>query len=137
MAPAENLVGTSTGVGLLQGGLVPRLAAAWLGPVNVRRSAMRFPAHVWPGEALILSGRFVSDPPAPGGVAVEPEPTAAGEVGQLEIAGWATAVIPTAPPERASSPSAMAPGVTVTVPAGTRKDQARRSDRREVSWISS
>jgi acyl dehydratase len=95
-------------MGLFQGGLVSRLAADWLGLANLRRFGTRFRAQVWPGEVLILSGRLVSVRPTEDGVAVEAEFTAANEVGEVKIASWAAAVIPAAPPARASSSAATA-----------------------------
>lgn len=53
--------------GMLSAGLLGSFVSAWCGPGSVRRFKVRFTDRVWPGDALIPSGRVVRTFAAPDG----------------------------------------------------------------------
>lgn len=81
-------------MGLLQGGLVSRLAADWLGLGNLKQLRTRFRGQVWPGEVLKISGRVVKVADLPYGKLVQTELVATNEGGDVKIQGFAEAVLP-------------------------------------------
>lgn len=48
------------GMGLLHAGMLGIRLARWVGPLNVRRFAVRFTGQVWPGDELTFTGRVVA-----------------------------------------------------------------------------
>lgn len=81
------------GHGLYTAGLSSTALVDWLGPLALKRYAVRYVSQVWPNDSLTVNARIVGVDPATGERSIEFTTTATSETGEprVVLTGDATA----------------------------------------------
>ncbi len=82
-------------MGMLNAGILSRVATKFAGRPNVRRFSVRFATRAWPGDAVICSGKVTRKFEEGGEKRVEGELKAANQKGETLISGSFVAALPT------------------------------------------
>ena len=87
-------------MGMLNAGILSRVAANFAGRPNLRRFSMRFAARAWPGDSVICTGTVTRKFEEGGEKRVEGELRAVNQKGETLISGNFVAALPGRPPAR-------------------------------------
>ena len=81
-------------MGMLNAGILSRLAADYAGLENLRKYGVRFATRVWPGDSVTCKGKVTKKTVENGEKIIEGEVTALNQKGEVAIQGSFRAALP-------------------------------------------
>ena len=81
---------TVFGLGMFTAGALSRVVSEWFGPESIQRLKVRFASRLWPGDAMVFSGRIIRVYQEDDVIHADLELTAVNQNGETLVQGEAT-----------------------------------------------